>query len=308
MKNFRRNLGWLTVGFTYFLMVWGNLVSSTGSGLACPDWPLCHGTVMPAASFPVVLEWGHRILAFIATTLIGATLYQVFTTPSDPGSSLKRSGKFLLWMLAAQILLGATTVLLELSPLVSTIHLMIATLVFSGLIAVACVMTWPEPMISNSPPKIQRLAIAGLGGLLVQLCLGALVRHHHGGLACPNFPHCLNGFFPIPLTFESGLAFIHRWWGVLMLGLFVHLAITAAKTFPPLAQSTRRAFSLAVAQVFLGIGTVMSGLNTESRALHAAVGYALWGILFYIAVRAGAVRWIYTETSEPFPQIASETA
>ena len=36
-----------TVFFTYLLMVMGSFVTSTGSGLACPDWPLCYGTVTP---------------------------------------------------------------------------------------------------------------------------------------------------------------------------------------------------------------------------------------------------------------------
>jgi heme a synthase len=291
-----QTLAWLTVGLTYFLMVWGNIVSSTGSGLACPDWPLCHGSVTPPVSAPVVLEWGHRLLAASATFMILLTLYKTLTPSNQIGSPLRRSGKSLLALLAIQILLGGTTVLLGLSPGVSTIHLIIATLVFSGLITVACVTTWKDPVIVNANPKISRLAIAGLMGLLVQFAMGALVRHTHSGLACPNFPHCLEGFFPIPATFGSHLAFFHRWWGVLLLGVFVHLAVVAAKTTPALSRPARRALGLAVAQVILGIGTVLSGLNTESRAIHAAVGYALWGVLFFITLRSGGMRWLWDKT------------
>src|SRR6476469_7663828 len=106
-----QKLGWLTVGLTYFLMVWGNLVSSTGSGLACPDWPLCHGTVTPTPSVPVFLEWGHRLLAFTATVFIVLTIFKTFSS-SQASSSLRRSGKFLLGLLVFQICLGGTTVLL----------------------------------------------------------------------------------------------------------------------------------------------------------------------------------------------------
>lgn len=286
-------LGWITVGFTYFLMVWGNLVSSTGSGLACPDWPLCHGTVAPSLSPPVVLEWGHRLLAFTTTVLIILTLYKVFTSKTQISPTLRRSGRSLLYLLGLQILLGGTTVLLGLSPLVSTIHLLIATLVLSGLITVACVMTWGNPVVENSTPKLRRIGIAGLIGLLVQFSLGGLVRHHHSGLACPNFPACLDSFLPIPFTLDTALAFFHRWWGILMLGVFVHLAVLTAKKTPLLARPARRVLGIAVAQIFLGIGTVMSSLNTESRAIHAAVGYALWGILFYVTIRAGGFRWLW---------------
>src|SRR5688500_16107579 len=104
MKNSSSRLGWVTVGFTYFLMVWGNLVSSTGSGLACPDWPLCHGTVTPPLRIDIILEWGHRLLAATATILIVATVWRVLKSDHDAG--LKRAGKVLLALLLIQILLG----------------------------------------------------------------------------------------------------------------------------------------------------------------------------------------------------------
>jgi len=205
-----QTLGWLSVGLTYALMVWGNWVTTTNSSLG-------------------------------------------------------------------------------LSPGLSTGLLIVTTLLFSGLIAMSCVITWKNPVVKNPAPKVRRLALAGLGGLFVQFCLGSFVRTTHSGLACPNFPVCLESFFPIPFTFETGIAFFHRWWGVLLLGLFFHLAITTAKQLPILAGPARRALGLSVAQVFLGVGTVLSGLSTHSRAFHAAVGYALWGILFFIAVRVGGI-------------------
>jgi heme A synthase len=292
---------WSAVGFTYFLMVWGNLVSSTGSGLACPDWPLCHGSVTPTFSISVMFEWGHRILAATASTLILITLVKVLRAPAHLGP-LKRSGRSLLALLGLQILLGGTTVLLGLSMAVSTIHLIIANLVFAGLITVATVLSHGNPIVSEpaaSLAKTRRLALAGLGAMLVQLALGALVRHGHAGLACPMFPGCLDGFLP-PLTAQALVAFLHRWWGIALLGVFVQLAAETARNVPSLAPAARRAMGLALAQVFLGIGTVLSGLSTHSRATHAAVGYLLWGTLFYIVLRSGGVRWLWDTTSRDF--------
>jgi heme A synthase len=40
-------LGRVTVGLLFLLLVWGNLVAGLKAGLACPDWPLCHGKVLP---------------------------------------------------------------------------------------------------------------------------------------------------------------------------------------------------------------------------------------------------------------------
>lgn len=288
-----KKVAWTTVGFVYLLMVWGNLVSSTGSGLACPDWPLCHGTATPTIDFHTFFEWGHRLLAATASILILVTLYLVLGSPSST-PTLRRSGRSLAALLLLQVILGGTTVLLGLSPAVSTIHLLVATLVFSGLITVACVTTWSNPVAPRTQPKMRRLAIAGLVALLVQFALGALVRHTHAGLACPGFPRCLEGFFPVPFTFETAIAFIHRWWGFLLLGVFGHIAGAARKIAPEFVGAARAVGVLGVIQVLLGIFTVLSGLGTELRATHAAMGYGLWGLLFYCAIRAGAFRWLWS--------------
>ena len=292
-----KKLGWITVGFVYFLMNWGNLVSATGSGLGCPDWPLCHGTVTPKISFEVFFEWGHRLLAASASLLILLTVYRLWTAKDNRYGSLKRSAKTLVALLGIQILLGGTTVLLGLSPAVSTIHLIIASIVWGGLIAVAMVLQWGNPVVGAPSPKVKRLAIAGLAAMVVQLVLGALVRHTHSGLACPNFPSCNEGFFPSLWNLESSVAFFHRWWGVIFLGVGVHLAMAARKA-PKTVKGPALAIGILVCvQVLLGILTVLTALHTHVRATHGAVGYAIWGLLFYLAVRNGGMSFLWTGQS-----------
>ena len=158
---------------------------------------------------------------------------------------------------------------------------------WSFIVSLACSQTWEPSQIIRSP-KMRRLAASGMGALLIQYTLGALSRHFNAGLACPNFPTCADGFLPSDAL--STLAFIHRWWGVLMLGLFMHLSVAALKTAPELLSSARRASALSVAQIFLGIGVVMTQLHSDSRLCHVAIGYALWGILVYILARTGGLR------------------
>ena len=53
----------VVVGVTFCLIVLGALVRANDAGLACPDWPLCFGEVVPRMNVKIAFEWGHRVLA-----------------------------------------------------------------------------------------------------------------------------------------------------------------------------------------------------------------------------------------------------
>src|SRR5690349_4470407 len=43
-----------TAVLMFALIVVGSIVRTTGSGLACPDWPLCHGRLIPPFQFNIL--------------------------------------------------------------------------------------------------------------------------------------------------------------------------------------------------------------------------------------------------------------
>ena len=53
----------LTAGATFCLIFVGGLVTSTGSALAVPDWPLAFGKLIPAWQGGIRFEFGHRLAA-----------------------------------------------------------------------------------------------------------------------------------------------------------------------------------------------------------------------------------------------------
>jgi heme A synthase len=279
-----RPLVWTAVGAVFALMAIGNVVSATGSGLACPDWPLCHGRLIPPLEPDVLIEYSHRLVAALASILLIVTIVRAVRRADEPG--IRRMGIALLILLAAQIALGGITVLLKLPHLVSTAHLVNALLILGGLIVLASRSSRPAPPI----PKMARLARAGLAVLLLQLAIGGYVRHAGAGLACPDFPLCSGDV--VPAHWLGLVHWVHRWLGVLLLGFFVHVSMAARRT--RLARPAAIAAGLALLQVSLGIAAVLLQLSPPVRAAHAAGGYALWATLVWLASSAGVWRQALT--------------
>ncbi|HTG13421.1 MAG TPA: COX15/CtaA family protein [Candidatus Eisenbacteria bacterium] len=283
-------LAWAAVVAVFFLMTLGNVVSATGSGLACPDWPLCHGSVIPPLRLDVLIEYSHRLAALAATVLIVATTVLALRGTRVPG--LRRLAWLLPTLLAVQIALGGITVLLKLPHLISTAHLVNALLILGGLILLARRLQAGAPARAGTrDDRLRRLARVGLIVLLVQLALGGYVRHSGAGLACPDFPLCSGDL--LPTQWLAGVHWVHRWLGVLLLGLFIHVAVTGRTA------ATRLVAALAVLQVALGIATVLLQLTPVVRAAHAAVGYSIWAVLVWVSVEAGCWRGSLAAAARP---------
>jgi len=115
----------------YVLIVLGGLVASTDSGLACPDWPLCNGQVLPSLTINVLIEFTHRVWTIEATIAVIVTMLMAW-------KFYKRMSRITLFatltfiLLLAQITLGMLTVQTRTLPVVVTAHLGMATLVFAS--------------------------------------------------------------------------------------------------------------------------------------------------------------------------------
>ena len=68
-----QKLSAFTVVATYALIVIGGIVRVTGSGLGCPDWPTCHGQIIPPLEQTALIEYTHRFVGALVSPLILAT-------------------------------------------------------------------------------------------------------------------------------------------------------------------------------------------------------------------------------------------
>src|SRR5688572_15361923 len=94
---------------TLFLIFAGAMVTSTGSGLAVPDWPLSYGMLMPPMVAGIFYEHGHRM---IATTVGFLTIIQaIWLQRREPKRFVRILGWWALGAVILQGMLGGLTVI-----------------------------------------------------------------------------------------------------------------------------------------------------------------------------------------------------
>lgn len=133
-----KGLSFATAFSIYILIVLGGVVSSTGSGLACPDWPLCRGQVIPSLTPSIVIEFTHRVWTIVVTVLVIATMLFALSKYRWR-SNLPKFSTLTFALLLGQIVLGMITVNTRTLPIAVTSHLAVATLVFASALTTAVI-------------------------------------------------------------------------------------------------------------------------------------------------------------------------
>ncbi len=277
-------LGKITVGLFFLLLVWGNLVAGLKAGLACPDWPLCHGKVLPPFRADIYMEFLHRVIASLAG--ISLLLLSVRRFREYRGGS-RTVPVLALALLACEVLLGGAVVLLQVPVNLTTAHFVLGLLVF--LLALFMASFDGARAVPSFPLSGRALLFFGTGMLVFLLAaLGAYVRHSDAGLACAGWPACGGGgIFPTQLTGHLLVHFSHR-----VLAALVFLTILALYAAASLDGRLRDAkglsgvlLLLAAAQVAAGGVVVLSGLYFLATGLHLAIALGMLGVLFALWAR-----------------------
>lgn len=305
----------LTVVATLFLIFAGGMVTSTGSGLAVPDWPLSYGMLFPPMVGGVFYEHGHRMIA----TGVGALMLVlcVWLWLSAVPKWVKVLGSVGLGTVILQGLLGGLTVLMYLPTPVSVSHGVLAQMFFILTIVLAYSQTH-EYHSRQQLAKDQALPIVIWGfcflAVLIfgQLILAAVMRHAGAGLAIPDFPKMAGQWWPsfdetmlwtindwrfernldpVSMT-QVMLHFAHR-----MMALVITLALVIfnvmffcqsrkIKIMSRVRQSLWLLNVLLVSQICLGVASVWTEKAPLITSFHVAIGALTLGVTVLAILRS----------------------
>src|SRR5450756_3148064 len=107
----------------YLQIALGGVVRVSGSGLGCPDWPLCHGRPYPPANLHAIIEYSHRAVGTVTGVLIIATVITAWVVWRARRPAVAWLATASLIGVAGEGALGGVVVVNELASWLVLIHL-----------------------------------------------------------------------------------------------------------------------------------------------------------------------------------------
>ncbi len=164
----------------------------TESGLGCPDWPLCHGRIIPAANAATLIEYTHRLVASLVGMLVLALAIIAWRR--------YRTRAWIFWpalvglvMVIAQSILGGAAVLTELESYVVMIHMAMAQALLACF-ALVCLDAWRGlSLAANKVDGRAALSAAAALGVYLLILTGSYVALTGASGACNQWPLCQGG-------------------------------------------------------------------------------------------------------------------
>lgn len=263
----RHRFNQVTAASAFFVLFAGGMVTSTGSSLAVPDWPLAYGQYFPEMTGGVLFEHGHRMVAGLTALLVWALA--VWTHRREERPWVRSLTAVAALGILAQAVLGGVTVLWGLPKKISILHAVLGQGLFCLLVATAQ---------ATAPGFLGRKAAAGapwrpaawaVAALFLQLALGAALRHTGKGLS------------------------LHLAGAVLAFAMVVRAALRGRDSGREDLVGLSTALAGAVLlQLFLGFGALaVRSMRALSYAAllptaHQAMGAAILGLTVVLALRS----------------------
>ncbi|HEX9043939.1 MAG TPA: heme o synthase [Candidatus Limnocylindrales bacterium] len=277
-----------TLVTTFALVTMGVIVRAYDAGMGCPDWPLCHGQLVPSpGDYKAWLEWIHRGIAAVLGFMVLGVAVLAFVDHRDRRSLLWPS-LLAIVLVGFQAWLGRETVRLNNSGESVTAHLASAMADLGLLVYILVRSGYPARFGGRgASQRFTLLAAFAAASTFALLLFGSNVTAGgvEAALVFPDWPLMGGSAFP-PLTALTTTHVLHRWVAVVVGLIVVGTAVVAYRTQQ---NDTVRRLAL-VAGVLFPIQALIGGLQVLTQlapwalTLHLALGAIIWAATLGMAV------------------------
>ena len=267
---------------------------TSASGLGCPDWPLCHGELVPSFDFHTLIEYSHRmtgtILGLLVIVLIILTL--VFHRRNQILLGLSFAALALVTIAG---LLGGITVLTELVWWIRLVHLSVAQL----LIATLALIIWnsmdltESNLVSESSHfRWKWKAVASIMIVFVLILSGSYMVGVGASTSCASWPLCRGSLVPEGFVYSVNMG--HRYVAAIATIFLAYVAVSfmrQGKASSLLRKTSHCAIGFMGFQFLFGAFIVWSGFSAHMRAAHLSIATLVWlGTVIMVAAARSTFR------------------
>ena len=270
----------LSLVVSFIQIALGGFVRASESGLGCPDWPLCHGKIIPPFEFHTLIEYSHRLNGSLLGILVAVLLILcIMRYRRDKQLMLANYAAFTLVVSAG--ILGGITVITELAWWIRLIHLGIAQFLAACLMYITYKFAFDN--LSNDYSylnpirawKWKKILCVSLVFLLI--VSGSYMVGIGASSSCSSWPLCKGLSIPDGMSYQVHMG--HRYISVVTLAFVGYISIELmihAKGNKLIKRVTHSALGLLGIQIILGAVTVWSGFSSHMKVTHLSVATLVW--------------------------------
>tara|TARA_Y100001970_G_scaffold26437_1_gene31835 strand:+ start:2042 stop:2932 length:891 start_codon:yes stop_codon:yes gene_type:complete len=273
----------------------GSAVRLTGSGLSCPDWPLCYGLWFPDQEklsnisdvnyefYQIMLEWIHRFNAAIFIAPLALIVFIVGLKVKNLHIN-KITLYAILVLLALQGLMGGFTVFDKNSPWSVAVHLGFALILL--LFVIRVFMQSLNLNLDITIPNIKRklsTLIISIIFIMFTMLMGAIVSKSGSSLACDIWPLCSNDGLSI-FQHNKFIHITHRILAVIsaVCIYFVFNHYRDTKQYKLIYGIRNILVTVITLQILIGATVIFTELNMFIAMFHQSLAVILFMMLSFL--------------------------
>ncbi len=295
------SLIWIT-----FLLYAGGFTTSIRAGMAFLDWPLSNGSINPEGwlvNDDMMAEHSHRLLGMVMGLLSIGLCISALATGAN--RQIRRLSVALVALVITQGLVGGLRVKLDALNLnidhnlyaqtFAVLHGTLAQIFLCTLVAFVVMnsRSWNDRDAGFKDTPDRRLGSIGLAAcatIVLQLVIGAVMRHSYAGLAIPTFPLTPYGtLVPPAFDFQVAIHFAHRVGGVVVtiaILIYVTKIWKDSISRQAIGKSAFALVALLAFQIYLGALVIWTVRNPHVATLHMLNGAFLLSICWMMTLRS----------------------